>query len=143
MEIFIDSCFYLGLVHPKDQNSRRSDEILEEINLGKYGLIYTSKLVVQETITLVGARTLGSSAALDNLWNLIWGKDKIAQLLTINQEIEKKSWELFRKVNTDIKMKNQIMSYVDVSSVILANHNKIKKIISFDGHFDKFLIRIY
>ena len=47
------------------------------------------------------------------------------------------------KININKKKSEKIMSFVDVSSIILCKTHQIDKIVSFDSHFDGFLERIY
>ena len=142
MAIFLDSGFYLGLVHPKDENATRAGQILKELSQGIHGLLYTSNLIIAETTTLTAARTLANPLVLQGLEKLIWGENKLAEVLYVTPEVETKAWQLFLKINSKIQTKRELMSFVDVSSVILAQHHQIGLIASFDGHFDQFLTRI-
>jgi predicted nucleic acid-binding protein len=42
MAIFLDTGFYLGLIHKKDENYDTAQEWLKKIQSGVYGQIYTS-----------------------------------------------------------------------------------------------------
>lgn len=142
MAIFLDTGFYLGLVHPKDKNAQRAGEILNELSQGVHGLLYTSNLIIAEATTLTAARTLANPMVLKGLERMIWGEDRLAENLQVTPEIETKAWILFQKVNVNIKTKRDIMSFVDITSVILSQVHQIDFIASFDSHFDTFLTRI-
>ena len=142
MAIFLDTGFYLGLVHPKDKNAQRAGEILNELSQGVHGLLYTSNLIIAEATTLTAARTLANPMVLKGLERMIWGVDRLAENLQVTPEIETKAWTLFQKVNVNIKTKRDIMSFVDITSVILAQVHQVDLIASFDSHFDTFLTRI-
>ena len=143
MAIFLDTGFYLGLVHPSDDNASRAGEILSELSQGTHGLLYTSNLIIAETTTLTAARTLANPLVLKGLERMIWDEDRLAEVLIVTPEIETKAWALFQKVNAKIRTKRELMSFVDVTSVILAQLHQIDLIASFDSHFDQFLTRIY
>ena len=143
MAVFLDTNFYLSLVHIKDANAKRGGDILQEISTGKYGLLYTSNFVIVETATLVAVRTLGNPIILKDLEELIWGENKLAEVLRVTSDNEKRIWELFVKINTNFKTKKDFLSFVDVSNIILAEEYQITKIVSFDQHFDGFMDRLY
>ena len=143
MAILLDTGFLLGLVHPKDNNAFRAGEILNDLSQGIHGLLYTSNLIIAEATTLTAARSLANPIVLKGLEKMIWGEDRLAEILIVTPEIEIKAWTLFQKVNAKIKTKRDLMSFVDVTSVILAQLHQIDLIVSFDSHFDQFLTRIY
>ena len=142
MGIFLDTNFFLGLLHPKDPNADRSNEILLELKTGKYGLLYTSNLIIGEVATLAFLRTKGNYDILDDLHELIWGDNKIASRLEVTEPLEYETWDLFLKINKDLKGKKGFMSFVDLSIVVLAKHKKIDFLVSFDEHFDGLINRI-
>ena len=142
MAILLDTGFYLGLVHPKDENAQRSGELLSELSQGVHGLLYTSNLIITETTTLTAARTLANLVVLQALEKMIWGEDKLAEVLFVTPEIETEAWILFQKVNAKIKTKRKLMSFTDVTTVILAQRHQIDLVVSFDDHFDRFMTRI-
>jgi len=143
MGVFLDTSFYLSLVHPKDVNAKRGGEILKVLSTGKYGLVYTTNYIMVESATLVVARTLGNSTILADLESILFGEDKIAEFITIAPEIETETWNLFKKINVNVKDRKKIMSFVDISSIVICQQNQLDYIISFDEHFDSFLTRIY
>ncbi|MHA1292982.1 MAG: type II toxin-antitoxin system VapC family toxin [Promethearchaeota archaeon] len=142
MGIFLDTGFYLGLCHPKDKHAKDCERILRAMVRGDYGLIYSSNLIIIEVTTLAAVRTHSNLRVLNHLANLIWGSDKLATILHFDADKELETWELFKKINTGTNKPERLMSFVDVSSVILCRHHQIDKIASFDSHFDGFLERI-
>ncbi|KKN03216.1 hypothetical protein LCGC14_1110100 [marine sediment metagenome] len=71
MAVLLDTGFYLGLVHPADENALRAGEILKELSTGKYGLLYSTNLVFSEVTTLVYIRTNGNKGVLNNLEEIL------------------------------------------------------------------------
>ncbi len=141
--VFLDTGFYLGLCHPKDKYAERSKEIFKDLSKGKHGLLYTSSLVISEITTLVALRTNSHPKALNLLEEYLWNSGKIAIELNLDFESETRTWELFKKINIKEKGNRDIMSFVDVSSIILCKKHQIDKIVSYDSHFDGFLTRIF
>ena len=141
--IFLDTGFYLGLCHPKDKYAEQSERIFKQLSEGTHGLLYTSSLIISEATTLVAVRTNSHPKALNLLEEYLWGLNKIAIELYFNSMLESETWELFKKIHMNEKRNKDIMSFVDVSSIILCKQHQIEKIISFDSHFDGFLNRIY
>ena len=143
MGVFLDTGFYLGLVHPDDPHSERSNEILLGLQDGKYGLLYTSNLVISELTTLVFIRTKGNSDMLHDVYDLIWGENKIATRMEITVQLENETWSNFIKYNSNFNGKKGFLSFVDASNIVLAKSKKIDYIVSFDEHFDGFITRIF
>ncbi len=141
--VFLDSGFLLGLCHPKDKYAKVSEEILKRLSTSDQGLLYISDFIISEVTTLVAVRSGNDIKVLEHLGKLIWGNERIVTVLQSSSEIVLDSWKLFKKVNAiDLKGKGT-MSFVDITSVILCKNHQIDSIVSFDPHFDRFLIRIY
>ncbi|OLS18862.1 MAG: hypothetical protein HeimC3_48000 [Candidatus Heimdallarchaeota archaeon LC_3] len=143
MAVLLDTGFYLGLVHPADENALRAGEILKELSTGKYGLLYSTNLVFSEVTTLVYIRTNGNKGVLNDLEELLWGEDKIVIQLFTNTEYEKKTWKLFKKINENIKSKRNFMSFVDTSLLVHAKESNIDYIASFDEEFENHIARLF
>ena len=143
MGVFLDTNFFLGLVHPKDPHSDRSDEILLDLKSGKYGLLYTSNLIIAEATSLAFIRTKGNKEVLSDLYELLWGENRIASRIELDSTLEIVTWNLLNKVNTGLKGKKGFLSFVDVSIIVLAQNKNIDFLVSFDEHFDGFIKRIF
>ncbi len=143
MAVLLDTGFYLGLVHPADENALRAGEILKELSTGKYGLLYSTNLVFSEVTNLVYIRTNGNKGVLNDLEELLWGEDKIVIQLFTNTEYEKKTWKLFKKINENIKSKRNFMSFVDTSLLVHAKESNIDYIASFDEEFENHIARLF
>ena len=142
MGVFLDTGFYLGLGHPKDQHAEESEKILKLLIRGEHGLLYSSNLIISEVTTLAAVRSNNNINVLNHLGNLIWGKHKIATILHFESYLESETWELFKKINTIDLKDSRPISFVDLSSIILCQHHQIDRIVSFDPHFDRFLEKI-
>ena len=141
MAIFLDTGFYLGLIHKNDENFDVAQEWLKKIQLGVYGQIYTSNYVIAETATLVAVRTRGSILALEKTRNLLKGDLQIATILYVSEDEETSCWDLFSKLATanELFTKDGIISYVECTNITLCTTHSIEYIASFDGHYKGWL----
>ncbi len=140
MAIFLDTGFYLGLIHSKDRNFNRAQELLIEIQTGKFGQIYSSMMIMAETATIVAVRTQKNPESLKKTRDLFIGDLQIATLLPLTETTEKKTWDIFIKANsTKESSKKKILSFVDCSNIFLCKEHGIKNILAFDGDFKGWL----
>jgi uncharacterized protein len=135
--IFLDTSFYIALVNSKDVFSNRALELFKEIKTGKYGTTYTSIYVMAESAILTAIRTKNNKDAILAIQSFFMGENKIATLIRSTEELEIRTWELFKKVN--ISPLEQPMSLTDCTNVIFAQHYHIGTIIAFDAHFEGWL----
>jgi len=141
--IFLDTGFFLSISHPDDVNNVRGVEILDDLYTGKYGLLYTSELIIGEAISLAWIRTKGNINLVHDLETLILGDDQLAKILYMDEKSVQMTCTEFNKFNRTVKTKHEFLSFTDVSSIVLCRTYGIEQIISFDPHFDAFLTRIY
>jgi len=105
-------------------------------------LLYSSNLIVAEAAILVAVRSKGNALIMQDFEDLVWGKAKIAKILMVTSDIERDTWNFFKKVNTGFKVKKDFIGLVDISCIELMKKHQIEAIVSFDGHFDRFVTRI-
>ena len=142
MGIFLDTGFFLGLLHRKDPHHEHCSETFRIISSKKYGLIFTSSYVIAETATLILIRTKNHSQSLDFFWDLITRKKKFTQVLYANSYINALTWELFYKHNQGVTEKHHYLSFVDASNIIFCREHQISSICAVDGDFDAYLSRV-
>jgi len=121
----IDSSYFCSYFNEKDSLFERSNILskkLEDFNL------FTSNLILMETYTVL-AQKAGKGASV-NFGKYIRSQQNI-QVLWVSELIEDDSWEIFKS----IKSKN--VSYVDCTTISLAENEGINYIVSFDEHFRK------
>ena len=140
MGIFVDTNFYISLIDPHDFNYDRSLELLKDLKTGKYGRIYTSIYVMAESATLLSVRIKNQAPPYDLMEDLFIGKTQFALMLRSSENDEKEAWILFKKINTNRKLK--IISFVDCTNIIFCKKYQCDNILSFDRHFDGIINRI-
>jgi len=141
MAIFLDTGFYLGLVHPKDDNYDKSQQLLKTLKTGIYGQLYTSNFIMAESATLVATRTGKNIQAMQNIQELFFGSGQIAIILRLNDVVERDAWDIFQKINN--KKSDDVVSYVDCTNIALCCYYSIENILSYDSHFDGWITRIF
>ncbi len=142
MAIFLDTGFFTGLYHPKDEHHEESVNAFRRLSTGEFGLIYASPFIIAETATLMLIRTNNNQELLQTFYNDIYGSSKFVGILPWSPTIDEKTWVLFKKYNKGIKSKKEFMSFIDISSVIYCQDYRIEKIVSYDRSFENFLARI-
>lgn len=144
MGIFLDTGFYMGLMNEKDVNYNSAQEILDKINTGYYGEIYTSWFVMMESATLVAIRTLQNEMAIEKIRSIFIGDLKLALFLEFTPKIMTDTWDLFTKANrlNSPPSKKKILSLVDASNIIFCKSHGIENIVAFDGDFQGWLTQI-
>jgi uncharacterized protein len=143
MGIFLDSGFYLGMIHLKDENHKRAIELLSEMRSGRFGQIYTSNHIMDETATLVAIRTLKNTTAINKIRSYFSGDMQIASILRLEPNEEEAAWNLFEKINRNSKDKSEIISFTDCTNIVCCQQYQIEFILSFDDHFDGWITRVF
>lgn len=119
--IFADSSYFIALAREKD---RWHSDALRVAGKNKDSFL-VSDLIISESITLVGSLEGGKAGKL--LYEYFIDNCKIE---FVDREMLSKSMEIFLKYDGSI-------SLADAVSVEMMKENRVKKIISFDGDFDK------
>ncbi|MCZ7394033.1 MAG: PIN domain-containing protein [Candidatus Methanoperedens sp.] len=119
--IFADSSYFIALAREKDRWHKDALKLAEKIN----DPLLVSDLIISESVTLVGSLEGGKAGKL--LYEYFIDNCKIE---FIDSEMLAKGMETFLKYDGSI-------SLADAVSVEIMKENRIKRIISFDGDFDK------
>jgi predicted nucleic acid-binding protein len=124
--IFIDTGAFLARYLRKDQHHRSAVTVWEELGSKRENCV-TSNFVLDETFTLLGRRA-GYGFAVQRAKNIY-----ASQAFTIcrpNKEDEIKALQYFGKYA------DQHVSFTDCISFVLMKREKIKRVFSFDRHFE-------
>ncbi|MBU4491373.1 MAG: PIN domain-containing protein [Euryarchaeota archaeon] len=119
--IFADSSYFIAMAREKDRWHKDALKLAEKIN----DPLLVSDLIISESVTMVGSLEGGKAGKL--LYEYFIDNCKIE---FIDSEMLAKGMETFLKYDGSI-------SLADAVSVEIMKENRIKKIISFDGDFDK------
>ncbi len=139
MSLILDTGFYLALINKKDRSHEKAKDILLDISDGKYGTIFTSDYILDETLTLINVRTYGKRPdLLKKMKGLFIGDAPIATLL----KIELRWLDTISRLQLKLSKESNPISFTDCSTIVLAKKHGINKIVSFDGHFKGMLYNI-
>jgi len=120
--VFVDSAFFIALIREKDENHQRAVELMDS---SKGCLLFTSDIVFSEVVTFL-QRKDGSRKACA----------VVGLLLKSDIEILYGGFDDFGEA-ISLMDNYDFLSFCDALSIVLANRNKTRKILSFDGDFDK------
>jgi predicted nucleic acid-binding protein len=142
MGVFLDTSFFLGLCHPKDPNHKASVRLFRGMATGNQGLLYTSTYVIAETATIILVRTANDPRLIEKFYGMVEGAAPFARIIDIDKNGLIDVWALFKAHNKNAKAKNEYLSFVDASNIVLCRRNDIQRIASFDGDFEPYIQRI-
>ncbi|MHA1520150.1 MAG: type II toxin-antitoxin system VapC family toxin [Promethearchaeota archaeon] len=142
MGVFLDSGFFLGLLHPTDPHHDYCKDSLKKISTGQFGLIFTSVFVIAETATLILFRTKNNPRVLKLFRNIIQGEQKFVRILQSTPQITKQAWDIFFAHNQGFAYKRQYLSYVDATNIAFCREKEISHIVAVDGDFENYLIKL-
>jgi len=124
--IFVDTGPWYAMMDKNDQYHSKASNYFKQLLKKKICDIYTSNIIIQETVTLV-ARRINKKISIKFL-NTIFNDPKI-NVLYIDANIEQKAYDTFKNYL------DQQFSIVDCTSFILMQHHHIKHAFTFDKHF--------
>ena len=137
--IILDTSFIFALIAKKDKYYKRASVILERLMQESDNVYITTYSVLAETITLAVFRYQGNMTYIKKYYSLFWGPENFFKLSFIGTNEYKKIYQILEKYST---LKRQL-SFVDASLIYLYEKLDAKHIISFDGHFDTILNRLF
>lgn len=126
MTVFIDSSVFVAYGNMDDLHHNKSKKIIEDIASKKYGEIFTSDYVFDESVTVALVRTKDLDKAV-KLGKLILESE--ITLLIVDDIIFKEAWRLFERDN------RQKMSFTDLTNIAFMRTYEIGYIASFDEAF--------
>ena len=131
--IFIDTGAFLARHLPKDQYHRKAKNFWDSIRK-KNETCVTSNFVLDETFTLLGRRA-GYRFAAQRARN-IYASESL-NILRPSREDELEAIDFFEKYS------DQRLSFTDCVSFVLMKSKKIKRVFTFDQHFQLAGFQIY
>ena len=124
--IFIDTGAFIARHLKRDQHYDKAIRYWKKLQ-AHHERFFTSNFVLDETFTILGRRA-GYKFAAQRARN-IFSSDTIMILRPVRED-ELKAIELFEKYS------NLEVSYTDCISFVLMSKNRIKRVFSFDKHFE-------
>lgn len=125
--IFVDTGPFLARYLESDQYHRRSRDAWKQLEK-RQQRCFTSNFVLDEFFTLLGRRSTYSFAA--ERARLILASRSLI-VLRPSAEDESRAVDLFEK------LADQRVSFTDCISFALMRANKLRRVFTFDGHFER------
>jgi len=125
---FVDTGAFIAITDKSDQYHSIAVAHFGELLEVRKPLL-TTNFILDETYTRL-KRNLGSLAAI-TFGETIRKSDQL-EMITINEEIEKKAWDIFKKYH------DHTFSYTDCTSFAVMQMKKLKMAFAFKGHFNIF-----
>ena len=121
MTVFVDSGYYIAFLIPRDQWFHEA----EKAGRSEFRAV-TSSMVVNETISLLQARGLLSTALG---WLQGVRQDTNTQIVYVDAVLQSEAWDLFHRWG------GSGANPVDCASFAIMRRMNIKKAFTFDQHF--------
>lgn len=134
MSVFVDTGIFVAANNKSDKNYTRASELLKQALEGKYGVIFTSDYIVDESVTTALARTRDHRIAISTASYII-DSPRIQKIYTDADDFAV-AWTKFQK------FAKKPMSFTDCVSLAHIDKMKIERIMSFDSEFDGLAARI-
>lgn len=125
--IYVDTGAYIARYLSRDQYHQKTKAFWKKIRKNQESC-FTSNFVLDETFTLLG-RWAGYDFASQKA--AIIYASKLLIILRPTREDEMKAIDFFQKYA------DQNVSFTDCISIVLMRNKKIKRVFSFDSHFER------
>jgi predicted nucleic acid-binding protein len=125
--IYVDTGAYVARYLSRDQHHQKAKAFWEKIRKNQESC-FTSNFVLDETFTLLG-RWAGYDFASQKA--AIIYASKLLIILRPTRGDEMKAIDFFQKYA------DQNVSFTDCISIVLMRNKKIKRVFSFDSHFER------
>jgi uncharacterized protein len=134
LAIFIDTGVFVAANNKSDNKHERASDLMKEALEGKYGTMYTSDYVIDESVATALARTRDHRIAV-NTGLFIIESLRIEKIYTDSEDFEA-AWMKFQKLG------KKPLSFTDCVSISQIAKRRIGSIMSFDSGFDGLVTRI-
>ena len=139
MGVLLDTGFLYSLKDKDDARNKTSLQILKDFQWESKGPAFTTSTIINETYTLLNARSKGNVSLLSKLDELFFGDERFFMIHCLKEHELKETSALLKKFTSP----NKILSFADASLIFLGILKKCTFIISYDEHFDGIFTRTF
>jgi predicted nucleic acid-binding protein len=125
--IILDTSFIVSYYNVRDENHKKAVEVMKDIVNRKYGILYVTDYIFDESITVMLIR-LKNFLKTINIGELI---RKSTELLEIEKDDFEGAWELFKE------QEGIVFSFTDCTTLNVMKKRNTKNIATFDENFKK------
>lgn len=123
--IVLDTSFIVSYFNERDENHTKATELMESVANLKFGPIYMTDFIFDETVTVSFIRLKNIAKAVE-IGNYIL---KSLRIIEVEKANFYKAWEIFRR------QKTTDLSFTDCTTISVMQDNEIKNIATFDEDF--------
>ncbi|MDI6806943.1 MAG: PIN domain-containing protein [Candidatus Aenigmarchaeota archaeon] len=125
--LILDTSFIVSYYNIRDENHKRAVELMKDIVNKKYGSLYITDYIFDESITviLIRLKSFSKTIAVGKLIR------KSAEMLWIEKDTFEEAWKLFRG------QKKTAFSFTDCTTLGIMEKRNVKNIVTFDEDFKK------
>jgi predicted nucleic acid-binding protein len=125
--IILDSSFIVSFAVETDTNHLQAVKIMDDIEKGKYGQLYITDYIFDETVTVIFIKTKKLAKAV-NVGNAL---KKSVEIIDVDKNSFENAWNEFKR------QKRTDFSFTDCTTIVVMRANEIKNIATFDEDFKK------
>ena len=125
--IILDTSFIVAFYNIRDQNHQEAVNVMDDIVKGKYGELYITDYIFDESMTVIFIRLKNLSETV----KIGEALRKSSEMLEIGKSDFENTWNLFEKQT------HTAFSFTDCSTIEIMKRNAIKNIATFDEDFTK------
>lgn len=125
--IILDTSFIVSYYNIRDENHKKAVELMKDITNRKYGNLYITDYVFDESVTVILIRLKNLSKTI-SIGELI---RKSTEMLEIEKDNFEEAWSLLKR------QKKPAFSFTDCTTINIMERKNVKNIATFDKDFKK------
>lgn len=125
--IILDTSFIASFYNIRDENHKKATEIMREIVKGKYGPLYITDYIFDESVTIIFIRLKN----LDRTIEIGETLRKSTEIIDVEKLSFEHAWKFFKE------QEGTKFSFTDCTTISVMQSRNIKSIATFDKDFQK------
>jgi predicted nucleic acid-binding protein len=123
--IILDTSFIVAFYNTRDENHEKAVKLMEDITKGKYGNLYVTDYIFDESVTVIFIRLKSLSKTI-KIGEVI---RKSVEMLEVERRVFEDAWKLFKT------QRKTVFSFTDCTTLSIMRKRNIKNIATFDKDF--------
>lgn len=125
--IFLDTSFLIAYFNQRDENHQKTINLIKDIAEQKFGSLYMTDYVFNETVTVALIRMKSLERAKSIGDNLL----KALEMIRIEEDVFLEAWKIFQS------QKGTRFGFTDCTTIAAMRYGGINNIATFDEDFTK------
>jgi predicted nucleic acid-binding protein len=123
--IILDTSFIVAFYNTRDENHEKAVKLMEDITKGKYGNLYITDYIFDESVTVIFIRLKSLSKTI-KIGEVV---RKSVEMLEVERRVFEDAWKLFKT------QRKTVFSFTDCTTLSIMRKRNIKNIATFDKDF--------